>query len=734
MNAAVSPHTATAMNPAVAAHETAADATRPPCASQRVLVLVVDDDAVVRMMVAATLEQQGFEVIEAADGGSGVSLFDSRRPDLVLCDVMMPGMDGFQVCDALRARPDTLNLPIVMLTGLDDTASIAEAFARGATDFIVKPITWPLLPHRLRYLARACDTLEALHRSEERYALAARGANDGLWDWDLVNDVIHYSPRWKQMLGYCDTMIGERPQEWFGRVHDEDIVRLRAELDAHLDGADEHFQSEHRMRAAGGDYRWVMVRGLAVRDATGRATRMAGSQTDTTGRKAAEAQLIHDALHDALTGLANRSLFLDRMLHCIELAERRADYRFAVLFLDLDRFKVVNDSLGHLRGDHLLVAIADRLRATLRAGDTLARLGGDEFTILLEDIEGEGVATHMAERIQQQIACPVTIGDQEVVMSASIGIALSSTGYSRAEDMLRDADAAMYRAKDAGRGRYELFDTAMHARAVHALQIESELRQALEQDQFKVWYQPITELDGGRVAGFEALVRWQHPQRGLLLPEEFLGVACETRLIVPMGRRVLDQSCAQLARWRATRTDAEQWYVSVNLSSQELAQQDLLGFVDATLERNGLEPAQLRLEVTEGSLIENTEHCLAVMRSLRERGVRLSIDDFGTGYSSLNYLHRYPFDTLKIDRSFVRALHENPQQRDIVRAVITLAHNLGLAVVAEGSEDLATMDVLEGMDCEFAQGWSIARPLPPEKLDEFLHGHADARKAIRVVS
>ena len=690
----------------------------------RPLVLVIDDDPSVRMMTEATLSSTGFEVIEAADGAAGLAMFDERRPDMVLCDVMMPGMDGFAVCDVLRGRPDTVNLPIVMLTGLDDVRSIGEAFSRGATDFIVKPITWPLLPHRLRYLTRARDAVEALKRSEQRYALAARGANDGLWDWDIVADEVYYSPRWKQMLEYPEETIGNGLDEWLSRVHPDDAARVRLELDAHLRGATDHFQSEHRIAAADGGWRWVVSRGLAVRDGKGRATRMAGSQTDITERKLAEAQLLHDAFHDTLTGLANRTLFLDRMLHCIQLSARRSDFRFAVLFMDLDRFKVVNDSLGHLQGDQLLITVAERLRHCLRAGDTLARLGGDEFTFLFEDITDESVATRMAERIQGELARPVRIGDQDIVMSASMGIALNTSGYERAEDMLRDADAAMYRAKEAGRGRYELFDTAMHARALHSLQVESELRVALEHDQFEVWYQPITAVDADTVAGFEALVRWRHPTRGLLLPEHFLEVACDTRLIVPMGRRVLCTACEQLAGWRRERTDAAGWFVSVNLSSQELAQPDLVEFVQTTLQRCGLPASNLRLEVTEGSLIENTDHSLHVMQALRAHGVQLSIDDFGTGYSSLNYLRRYPFDTLKIDRSFVSELLSDPTRRDIVQTVITLAHNLGLSVVAEGSEDDATLGTLREMNCEFAQGWSIARPLPAAAVDGFIAGRS----------
>ena len=688
---------------------------------RRRLVLVIDDDAGLRMLVRTTLSAAGFDVHEAADGESALREFRHHRPDLVLCDVVMPGIDGFEVCARLRAMPGCTNLPIVMLTALDDTRSIGEAFSRGASAFIVKPIVWPLLPHRLRYLMRAGQALDALQASEERYALAAGGANDGLWDWDLRRGSVYYSPRWKQMLGHAEGDIGNSPDEWLRRVHADDLPRLRAQLDAHLRGDSEHFQSEHRMRAADGSERWMMVRGLAVRDSSGKATRVAGSQTDITERKTVEARLLHDAFHDTLTGLANRTLFLDRMRHCIDIAQRRPTFRFAVLFMDLDRFKVINDSLGHLQGDRLLVTIAERLRGCLRAGDTLARLGGDEFTFLFEELDDASDATRMAERIQDALALPVPLGEQRVVMSASMGIALSTTGYERAEDMLRDADAAMYRAKERGRGCFELFDTEMHARAVHALEVESALRLALERSEFLLRYQPISALtDAGEVVGFEALLRWQDPERGERLPEEFLQVACETRLIVPIGRQVLRRACAQMAQWRARWPHARHWFVSVNLSSQELAQPDLVECVVDTLQRSGLPAANLRLEVTEGSLIANHEHSLAVMQALRAAGVQLSIDDFGTGFSSLNYLHRYPFDTLKIDRAFVRGLEHDGQSRGIVAAVIALARHLGMEVVAEGSETDATLTALRAMQCQFVQGWCIAAALVPEEVGTFI--------------
>ncbi|HEY9750603.1 MAG TPA: PAS domain S-box protein, partial [Allocoleopsis sp.] len=366
---------------------------------------------------------------------------------------------------------------------------------------------------------------EALRESQERYALAVAGANDGLWDWNLKTNEIYFSSRWQSMLGYQEGEISSSPNEWFSRVHPEDVERLKAQINLHLEGLSPHFESEHRMRHQDGSYRWMLSRGLAVRDADQKVSRMAGSQTDVTERKHVEEQLLHDAFHDVLTGLPNRSLFMDRLGLAIERSKRPGNNLFAVLFLDLDRFKVINDSLGHMIGDQLLIAIARRLEACLRGGDTVARLGGDEFTILLEDIVDIHDATRIANRIHQALQSPFNLQGQEVFTSVSIGIALSETGYDWPEDLLRDADTAMYRAKSLGRACHEVFDRTMHLRAVELLHLETDLRRAIERQELRLYYQPIVSLTTGRIHGFEALIRWQHPERGLISPAEFIPVA-----------------------------------------------------------------------------------------------------------------------------------------------------------------------------------------------------------------
>jgi diguanylate cyclase (GGDEF)-like protein/PAS domain S-box-containing protein len=565
---------------------------------------------------------------------------------------------------------------------------------------------------------------EALRESEARYALAARAANDGLWDWNLRTDSIYYAPRWKAMLGIEESAVVDTPEVWFHRVHEDDRARLQSNLQEHLDGQTSHFESEHRVMHRDGSYRWMLSRGIAVRDDSGRPVRIAGSQTDITARKQAERQLLYDALHDPLTGLPNRNYFMGQLERAVKEGPRRSGRMFGILFLDIDRFKLVNDSLGHMVGDQLLVAIAERLKVCLRPGDTIARLGGDEFAILVENLKSVGDATQIAERIKKELVQPFRVAEQDVFTSASIGIRLNNSARGSAEDLLRDADTAMYRAKAQGRARYELFNQGMHTRAVEHLRTETDLRRALERDELLVHYQPIVSIDSGEIIACEALIRWQHPERGLVLPGEFVPVAEETGLILSMSSWMLRTACAQVRAWQ----DAGLPHVrlAVNISPRQLKQENLFNSVSLALFEAGLGPESIELELTESALMESTEETIKPLVELSTKGVQIALDDFGTGYSSLMYLRRFPISNLKIDASFVRDIITDPGDAAIASGLIALAHSLELRVTAEGVENLEQLEFLRRRRCDHVQGHIISPPLAADQCTELLRRGIDA--------
>ena len=695
-------------------------------------LLLVDDDEMNRDMLGRRIELEGYAVVLAEGGRQALALLERQVFDLVLLDVMMPEMNGLETLGRIREKHCPADLPVIMVTAKDQSEDVVEAFRLGANDYVTKPVDLPVALARIATQISHKRAQAALRESEARYALAARGANDGLWDWDLQTDQVYYSPRWKALLGYEEGEIGAGLEEWFRRVHPEDLPGVRAEIEAHRQGLTVHFENKHRLLHKDHSYRWVLSRGLAVRGRDGRAVRMAGSLTDIT----------QDKVADPLTRLPNRVLFMDRLGRALERAKRNRDLRFAVLFLDLDRFKVINDSLGHLMGDQLLIAVARRLEACLRSGDTVARipsqatvarLGGDEFTILLEDIQDVANAVGVAERIQEELAVPFILNGTEAFTSASIGITLGPAGYEQADEMLRDADAAMYVAKAGGKARYEVFDAAMRARALDRLQLEAELRRAIERREFCLHYQPILALRSGRLAGFEALLRWQHPERGLLMPAEFISVAEDTGLIVPLGWWVLGESCRQMSAWQACFPTDPPLVISVNLSSKQFLQGELATEIERLLAEVGLDPRSLKLEITESAIMGDPESAAVMLAHLRGLGVQVCIDDFGTGYSSLNYLHRFPVDTLKIDRSFVLHMDHAEENRQIIQSIVALAHNLALDVIAEGVETAAQQHQLAALNCEYGQGFFFSTPVDSSAAEAMLMAEPRSSGAVNLL-
>ena len=695
----------------------------------RLRVLLLEDDPGDSALVSQEL-RRCFTDLELRWVRSGREFEQALREggaDLLLVDHTVPGYGGFQ---ALRGAAALSSAPLIIVSGTLDEETAAGLIKAGAADYVLKErlsrlgsaVRAALEAQRMREEREAA--LRALRESEERYALAMRGANDGLWDWDLVRGQAYFSPRWKAMLGYADEAVGRRPDDWLGRVHADDLPRLRQALDEHLAGRVPYFECEHRMRAADGSWRWMLSRGLAVRDAAGHPYRMAGSQTDISRRKQAEERLIHDALHDGLTGLPNRTLLADRLRLALARHRRRPRGSLAVCCVNVDRFKVVNDGLGHAGGDELLVALARRVESCLRPGDTVARLGGDEFAILLEEVADVGQAMRVAERIHLEMKAPFRLRGAEVFATATLGLALLAGSHRDGEELLRDAATALHRGKRRGGGRCEVFDESMHALAASRLQMETELWRALQRGELRLLYQPMVALDTERVTGFEALVRWQHPRLGLLAPEEFIALAEEMGVSGPLGAWVIREACRAAGEWQRAWPGAGPVSVSVNLSARQFARSDVLALAAEALRVSGLGPASLRLELTESVVMEEPEAAAAKLARLKELGIALDIDDFGTGYSSLSHLRRFPIDALKIDRSFVSRMDTDVDDHEIVRTIVTLAANLGVAAVAEGVETPEQKTRLQGLRCRFGQGFLFSRPLDDAAVGRMLSRQA----------
>lgn len=680
-------------------------------------LLVVDDEEINRDLLSRRLERKGYLVTTAVDGKDALEKIETNHFDMVLLDIMLPIIDGIAVLEKIRESFAPSELPVIMVSAKDDSEGIVEALQLGANDYVTKPVDFPVALARIQTHLNHRQVKLALKESEERYALALAGANDGLWDWDLRSDQMYYSARWKAMLGIKDDeKILPTPEEWFGRIHPDDLQLVKDKLEEHLADGTRHFESEHRILHQDGSYRWALSRGMAVRDASGQVYRMAGSQTDITSRK----------VYDPLTGLANRILFMDRLTHALRRFKRYKGYEFAVLLLDLDRFKIVNDSLAHHVGDQLLIELAKRLNMCVRDGDTVARFGGDEFTILLDDIKDVSDATRVAERIQESLQTPFTLEGSEVFTSVSIGIALSATGYETPNDVVRDADTAMNRAKALGKARHEMFDRAMHTQSSKRLQLETDLRRAVEREEFEVYYQAIVDLSDEQIHGFEALVRWRHPERGQVFPDEFVGIAEETGLILRIDKLVLRQACRQTKHWQKEFGNLS---ISVNLSAKQFAFKDILHEIDRVLDDTGLAPDDLKLEITESALMDNTDSATEIFHELKKRRVKLGLDDFGTGYSSLSYLHRFPLDTLKIDRSFVSRIDTPGEHEAIVRTIVNLAQNLSFQTVAEGIETVDQLHSLQALDCLYGQGYYFSKPMPASEAEALLRENRKAKQA-----
>lgn len=679
-------------------------------AEETVRLLVVEDDEDDYLITRDLL----------ADGGSlrctidwsaayedALAAIRRQRHDVYLVDYRLGGRTGLELIrEAFASRPSA---PVIMLTGAPNAEIDLEATALGATEFLTKQeLTAAELERAIRHAIS--------HHKAERYALAARASDEGIWDWDLQADRLYLSPRWHAILGAPEEATEEPPTAWFHLVAPEDLPRLRAEIEGHLDARTPALECEFRMRHRDGDWRWVIARGVATRDAGGTPVRMAGSLSDTTDGHADRRRLEHEALHDALTGLPNRALFLDRVAQTLQRAGREASAGCALLFLDLDEFKAINDELGHVAGDRLLIAVAERVADALRPGDTVARLGGDEFTVLLEDLVRPQEATVVARRILRALAEPVTLEGHEVSIGASIGIALGAAGVDP-EELIAAADMAMYDAKHRGKGRWAMFDERMHRRVAARRARGEELRRAIDDGTLDVRFQPILGLHDGGVIGVEALARWP-AHRPAVAPAEFVAIAEETGVIAALGEHVLATALAALRGWIDTGAAGSRLWLSVNVSPRQLSGSQPLVPILAALRAAGVEGDRLRLEVAEGT-IAALERAHALVAGLREAGIGLHIDAFGTGYSSLTALHRLPIRALKIDRRLVADIAAEPSGA-VARSVVAVAHSLGAAAIGAGIEHERQRERLRALGCDAVQGLLVGPPLEADEVAALL--------------
>jgi diguanylate cyclase (GGDEF)-like protein/PAS domain S-box-containing protein len=691
-------------------------------------LLIVDDDALMRSMASRTLSHAGFSVSEADGGAQALALFDLTRFDLVLLDVMMPDMDGYQVCREIRRLPDGDRIPIIMLTGLNDTQSIELAYQAGATDFIAKPINWTLLTHRVRYALRASLAAESAIRSRDRLERAQRIANMGSWEIAGDNNSFVCSPELARLFGAPVEVMGcASPQAFLDRVTDTDRATVKAMREA-AEREGVPYQLTFKVTRFDGAVRTVHEQANPVRDSAGRQIAVEGITQDITDQVETEKRISRLARYDALTGLPNREFFGKLAAKSLERA-RSASNTCALVYLDVDRFKSVNDAVGQQRANGVLVTLAERLTASVRdiepkfAGhmaseSVLARVGPNTFALLLIDIGDEQHAGAVTDQLLQSVSMPLAIDGSELVLTASAGIALYPRDSGNNHDLARCAEQALHAAKSQGRAQRRFFDEAMNEYASIRLAQESELRRAIADRQLRVHYQAKVDARSGTMVGAEALVRWQHPTRGLVPPGDFIALAEESGQILALTACVLETVCSDLARWRnAGQTVVP---VSVNLASPSFSSDALPAQLTDMVQRHGLTPAALVLEVTESILMADIDRVVVRLEGLRALGFSVSLDDFGTGYSSLSYLKRFPIDELKIDRTFVTDAWRGGRDGAIAASIIALGREFGLRVVAEGVETPEQAQHMVKMGCVYQQGFLFSRPVPADEFARLL--------------
>ena len=668
-------------------------------------LLLADDNEANRDLLSRRLLRAGYHVDLAEEGHQALEMVHSRRYDLLLLNLRMPGIGGLDLLRRIRETWGPSELPVIMVTAAEDTSDVVSALRLGANDYVTTPLDFSIALARIETRLRLSFADREVRRANDFYQLALRASEEGLWDWDLATGKLYYSERWKAMLGLSADEVSGGTEEWFGRIHPDDRPRVTGEIQAHVEGHLHRLETEYRIRHKDGRYLWMENRGGASRDASGRVIRIAGYQTDITIRKTI----------DPVTSLPNR-MWLDQELGSIAGEGKRA----ALLLVDLDRFDRLAESLPPGGADLLLASVAGRLHASLN-GWTPAiaevRSGESQFALLLRDASSPDEAQRLADWLQTALQAPILVGDEPVFVSACVGIAVTY-GDVPGDHLLRGATAALRHARQRG-AHSEVFQAAMRQHDLAETRLVNDLRHAANRSELVVYYQPKVDLGTREIVGFEALVRWNRPGFGLVQPNDFIVTAERTGLIVPIGRHVLERACRDTAELRGVFPGVE---VSVNVSGRQLAEPDLVEQVRDCLDSAGLDPGALRLEITETFLVEDPEKALLMLNRFRAMGVGLKLDDFGSGYSSLDYLRRFPFDTLKVDRSFVSGLASSHESAEIVRAIAGLARSLHMEMVAEGIENRAQFDWLRSLGCRYGQGYWFSRPVELSRLKELLHG------------
>lgn len=695
--------------------------------SQQPKVLVVDDDVMLRMLVRKTLEDCGLQVFEAGNGTEGIEAFKKEKPDIVLLDVLMPDMNGFAACQVIRKTLHGEHVPILMLTGLEDATSIEEAYEAGATDFINKPIAWPLLAHRVRYILRASSAFLDLAKSKEVLANAQRIAGLGSWEWDVINQKINWSEEIFHICGLTPTFEPNLDM-FLAIVHKDDKDRVKQSFD-NLFKTGGFANLDHRIVMSDNSEKIVHTQGEPAFDNNGKVIRLAGTLQDITERRKAEEQIHYLAFNDSLTGLPNRLWFKEMFKRAESNLDASQD-KMGVLCLGLDRFKLINDTLGHSAGDKLLQSVSKRLRNSLRSSDPvaingdagasndIARLGGDEFIILLTDVSDVEIVTMLAGRILDAMLTPFVLGNQEITLTVSIGIAIYPNDGTDFDSLLKNADSALYHAKEQGRSNFQFYAESMNSAAMEKLSLESRLRKAIEREEFELHYQPQVDLRTGRMTGMEALIRWRDPEMGMISPAKFIPLAEETGLIIPIGEWVLRTACSRVKAWHMN--GYPELSIAVNFSAKQFRHENVPQLVKLILDQSGLEPRYLEVELTESMLMLNVKSVVDILSELKEIGVRLSLDDFGTGYSSLSYLRRFPIDIIKIDQAFIRDLSKSSGNASLTKAIIAMAHSLNMKTIAEGVETKEQLIFLNANRCDAIQGYYFSRPVPANEMSSLL--------------